>query len=166
MLLTPNGAVAPEWQDLARKLNEGDGIQWTGDPRLWLGIGVLKNTVTGKEGRRLEVWRDNEDGTTALVGHWLPAEQIRVCYDLARMRVEAPGHVDVITRIDAHNDAKEKADTQTYLDTMGPAYEHAARLFHERTEGKNRFFVDGTRDTDIGRSDPGTSEKTAEAPKT
>lgn len=142
MLHTPSGVVAPEWQDLATKLVNGDGLGWSGDDRLWLGIGVLE--ARGKPtGRRLEVWRSNEDGTDSLIGHWLLSEQMRVCYDLARMRAEAPGHVDVITSIDRANAELEAKQSADFLDVMGPVVDHAARLYHDTTGPRNTFYMNG-----------------------
>jgi hypothetical protein len=146
MLQTPYGYIAPEWQDLARKLVEGDGINWTGDPRLDLRIGVLTNRKTGKEGRRLEVWRSNEDGSESLVGHWLPREQAHVCYDLARMRPERPGHVSILDVIDKHNAELEAKASADFIDAMLPAAEHAARLFHDQNNPRNTFYMNGPGD--------------------
>lgn len=143
-LYTPNGGiVAPEWQDLERKIREGDGLVWTGDPRLWLGIGVLENRATGKTGRRLEVWRDNEDGTTTLVAHWLPSEQHRVLYDLAMMRIDRPGFVSAEERIDAHNAKLEAEADFKAQEEMIETLDHAIRLHHDRTQPRNKFFLGG-----------------------
>jgi hypothetical protein len=137
----PEGTAYPEYQDLDRRLREGDGIHWSGDPRLWLGVGVLENRVTGKTGRRLEVWRDNEDGSTTLIAHWLPAEQYRILYDLAGMRADAPGHVDVLDKIDTHNEAVEKANSQAHQEAIYQTLEHAVELHVERNEGKIKHFI-------------------------
>lgn len=145
MLHTPNGVIAPEYEDLERKIQRGDGILWTGDPRLWLGIGILRNRVTGKEGRRLEVWRDNEDGSTTLVAHWRPEEQYRILYDLANMRTDRPGHIAVTDRIDAHNDAIEKRNSEIAQEAMLQTLDHALRLDHDRKNPRNRFFMHGER---------------------
>lgn len=140
----PNGSVtAPEWSDLDKKLRTGDGLMWTGDPRLWLGIGVLENKVTRKTGRRLEVWRDNEDGTTSMIGHWLPTEQYRVLYDLANMRADRPNAVSVEDRIDKHNDALEKAATEKATEATIEMLDHAIRLEHDRNNPRQKFFLNG-----------------------
>lgn len=142
MLHTPSGVVAPEWTDLAKKLADGDGLGWPGDPRLWLGVGVLE--ARGKPtGRRLEVWRTNEDGTDSLIGHWLLSEQMRVCYDLARMRAEAPGHVDTITAIDKANDELEARQSADFMDVMAPMVDHAARLYADTNGPRQTFYMGG-----------------------
>lgn len=145
-LYTPDGgAVAPEWADLAKKVTDGDGLGWRGDPDLWLGIGVVVNPRTGKTGRRLEVWRDNTDGSTTMIAHWLPTEQHMVCYDLAKMRVDAPGHVSVVDRIDQHNDALEKAASDAAVESMMETLDHAIRVDHDRNNPRNQFFMNGDR---------------------
>lgn len=146
MLHLPGGdVVAPEWQDLERKVREGDGLVWTGDPRLWLGIGVLENRFTHKVGRRLEVWRDNEDGSTSLVAHWLLSESHRVLFDLANMRIDRPGFVSTEARIDAHNDALEKAASEKVQEEMFETLDHAIRLDHDKNNPRNRFYLHGNR---------------------
>lgn len=145
-IYTPDGgAVAPEYTELVRQIQQGDGMGWPGDPRMWLGIGVLENRRTGKVGRRLEVWRTNEDGSETLVAHWLLAEQHRVIYDLARMRADAPGHVPVEDVIDAHNAAMEKKASDKAQDEMLETLDHALRLDHDRNNPRNKFFMHGDR---------------------
>lgn len=135
------GAIPAEWEALADKLYEGDGTGWTGDPRLWLGVGVIGDPRSSRSGKRLEVWRDNEDGSTTLIGHWKPDEVNRVCYDLARMRVEAPGHESVEARIDAHNDALEAKNSAAFQDVYGEMLEYSARLHHDLNNPRNRFYT-------------------------
>jgi hypothetical protein len=142
MLHLPDGdVVAPEYQELVRQLHQGDGLAWPGDPRLGLSIGVLHDRKANRTGRRLEVWRYNEDGSETMVAHWHLSEQHRVIYDLTRMRVDSPGHQSVLDGIDKHNDAMEQKALQQYRDSVGEATEHAARLYHDRNEPKNRFFM-------------------------
>lgn len=144
VLYTPDGgAVAPEYAELVRQIQQGDGMAWPGDPRMYLAIGVLENKVTGKRGRRLEVWRVNEDGSETMIAHWLPAEQHRVIYDLTRMRVESPGHEDVLDRIDRHNKAKQDALDAAARDSMMETLDHAIRLHHDRNNPRNKFFLGG-----------------------
>lgn len=146
MLHLPDGnVVAPEWQDLERKIREGDGLVWTGDPRLWLGIGVLENKFTHKVGRRLEVWRDNEDGSTTLVAHWLLSEAHRVLFDLANMRIDRPGYVSVEDKIDAHNATLEKAASEAVVEEMYEVLDHAIRIDHDKNQPRNRFYMHGNR---------------------
>lgn len=143
-IYTPDGgAVAPEYADLVRQIQQGDGMGWPGDPRMYLAIGILENRRTGKRGRRLEVWRLNEDGSETMVAHWLPAEQNRVIYDLARMRVDSPGHVDVQDVIDKHNEAKQAALDAAARDQMMEVLDHALRLDHDRNNPRNKFFMGG-----------------------
>jgi hypothetical protein len=143
MLYTPNGGVhAPEWADLDRRLREGDGIAWSGDPRLYLSIGTMINRATGAIGRRLEVYRDNEDGSTSLVGHWLPKEQFRVLFDLAQMRVDRPGGADVQDRIDTHNEAQAAAASAKHVEATTELLDYAVRLHVEREHGKHKHFID------------------------
>lgn len=146
-LSIPNGHhIAPEWKDLATKLVNGDGLGFSGDPRLDLRIGIMEKKLYGRTiatGRRLEVWRRNEDGSEGMVGHWLPTEQHRVCYDLARMRPDSPGFESVETRIDRHNAKVEKASSDRFVAAASEMLEHAARLDHDRNQPRNRFYMAG-----------------------
>jgi hypothetical protein len=155
-LFGPNGdvLVAPEWRDLAAKITKGDGLGWTGDERMYLQVGELHRS-DGKIGRRLEVWRFNEDGSENMVAHWLPSEQHMVTYELARMRVDAPGHENVIDRIDAHNDALEAEHSRRYRDNMGALLEHAIHLNHDRSsEPKTTFYGMGHADKPLNVKQP------------
>lgn len=144
----PDGNVhAPEHQDLAKQITYGDGVAWTGDPRLWLGLGVVTERVSGRTMTRLEVWRHNEDGSDALIGHWHPSEAGRVCADLAEMRLGRPGAVDVCDRIDAHNDRLEAAASAAREDALAVKLERAAYvLMRAQGNARNRFAVNGRRD--------------------
>lgn len=146
MLYGPHGdmLVTSEWEDLGKRITHGDGIFWAGDPRLYLGIGVVTaRDEFGNErrARRLEVWRWNEDGSDTLVGHWRMDEAFRITKDLAEMRVDSPGHVSVIDRIDKHNEALEKKASDEFRDAMGALLEHAAKLHHDLNEPKNTFYM-------------------------
>lgn len=147
MLRLPDGniSMSADWEDLDRKLRDGDGLNWTGDPRLWLGIGTVKDRRTKRVvGHRLEVWRDNEDGSTSIIGTWHPGELYRVLYDLAPMRLGAPGVTSVIDRIDAANEEFEKQRSQEFLDNMAPQVEKMAYdLMLAQGHAKNTFAVDG-----------------------
>jgi hypothetical protein len=141
MIHIPGSAVDAEWQDLAQKLSYGDGLNWPGDPDLWLGIGVIEDKRNRRTGKRLEVWRSCEDGTDQLVGHWHPAEQFRVLYDLCQMRAEAPGHVDVATRLEKSDAAAEEAAAQLWRENQFQALEHAAWLHVKAHEPANRHAI-------------------------
>lgn len=143
-LYLPDGdIVAPEYVDLDAKLKKGDGIHWAGDPRLWIQIGVLTDKVTRREGRRIEVWRYNEDGSNAMIGHWLPSEQHRIIFDIARMRVDSPRHQDVTEAIDQANKAQEAKLSQASVESMYETLDHAIRLHHDRNNPRNKFFMNG-----------------------
>jgi hypothetical protein len=144
MLYTPDGGVTdPEWRELDRRLREGDGIHWAGDPRLWLGIGTVVEQPTGRTARRLEVWRDNEDGSTTMVAHWHPSEQFRVMADLAEMRADAPGHISVENRIDRHNDELQRKHDAAVREQMIEQLDHAIRLHVDRNNPRTKFFLGG-----------------------
>lgn len=137
-----NGSLlsTSDYEGLEKKIINGDGFGWPGDDRMWLGVGVIEDRATGKTGRRLEVWRHNEDGTDTIIGHWLPREQHMICYELAQMRADSPGHVPVVERIDAHNKKIEDQRSREYRDHMGALLEHAAHLAHDLNEPKNKFY--------------------------
>ena len=159
-LLGVNGdvLVAPEWRELAGKITGGDGYGWPGDDRMYLQIGELHRS-DGKVGRRLEVWRLNEDGSDTMVAHWLPSEQHMVCWELARMRVDSPGHEDVVDRIDAHNDAHEAEISRRYRDGMGALLDHALHLAHDTSgEAKNTFYGMGHQDKPLNVMRPESPE--------
>lgn len=142
MLYLPDGNVtAPEWSDLARRISEGDGVTWGGDPSLWLGLGVVKRG--GKiVGRRLEVWRRTEEGQDVLIGSWHPTEQYRICHDLAQMRVGRPGAISVEDRIDAHNAKLEAAADAKRRDQMALATERLAyAMMRRQGHARNRFGI-------------------------
>lgn len=149
MLYGPAGDVAsaPEWRDLARKLVEGDGLGWPGDPRLYLQVLVATETdsTTGRKrtGRLLEVRRENEDGSDTPIGHWRPDEQMRVCYDLAQMRLESPGHVSAVEAIDQHNDRLQEEASEEARGKLFEVLEHALKLHHDRHNPRNTFFMNG-----------------------
>lgn len=133
-------ASYPEFTDLADRVTNGDGTGWAGDQRLWLGIGVAKHQ--GKTGHRLEVWRYCEDGTDQLIGTWHPSEQYRVCYDLAQMRLDAPGRQATIDRIDAHNDRLEQENMEPWREYMAEKVERLAyQLMRKQGNARNRFAV-------------------------
>jgi hypothetical protein len=146
-VLLPNsdaGWLRADAADLDRKLREGDGIQWSGDPSLYLGQGLVEETRGGRPtgkivARRWEVWRYCEDGVERLIGHWRMEDFDRICYDLARMRAEAPGHEDVIDAIERHEKEAEERVWQPYRESMGEMMEHMTKLWHDRNNPRNTF---------------------------
>jgi len=159
---TSAGMLHSDNDTLVKLLQNGDGMGWPGDPRMYLAIGVMekKNRSTGKivdTGRRYEVWRFNEDGTDTIVGHWHLNERDMIIWDLTRMRSESPGHVDTDLAVDLHNDKLEKDIEDKIIDAKGEMLEHALKLNHDITEGRNVFRgMPGTRDepkvaTDAGK---------------
>jgi hypothetical protein len=146
-LLLPNndfGWVRADAADLDRKLREGDGIHWSGDPDLDLRQGVVEETKSGRPtgkivARRWEVWRHCEDGIDRMIGHWRMEEFDRILFDLAAMRAESPGHVDVIDSIDAKNEANDNAIWEPWRQAQGEMLEHMAKLYHDRNNPRNVF---------------------------
>ena len=135
---------------LDRQLRDGDGIIWTGDPRLELRMGILEETrsgrKTGRVARRYEVWRNMEDGSEQRIGHWTMAEMHMILHDVARMRAGAEGKIDgVEARIDKANAAIEKEQSAIYRDRMGEMLDHAARLNHDLAEGRKSHYMDDIR---------------------
>lgn len=145
--------------DLDRKLRDGDGIHWAGDPRLDLREGViesqkyqyvpdLKRHVQAGEiiARRWEVWRVCEDGVERLLAHWLPVEFDRILFDIAMMRMDSPAHVDVVDQIEAANTENEKKVWTPYRESQLTMLDHLVRLKVEREEGKHIFHQVGGSD--------------------
>ena len=124
-LYLPDGSlhIGTEYDDLAKRITYGDGVGWSGDPRLYLQVGVMeaRDPVTGytRTGRRLEVWRWNEDGSETMVGHWRPDEQFQILKDLAEMKAGAEARTSVEARIDAHNKTLEDKASAQFRDSMG-----------------------------------------------
>lgn len=135
-----------DWEDLAKKIVDGDGYGWPGDPRMRLEIGVLKDTHTGKEGHRLEVWRHNEDGSDTRIAHWLPREQHMICWELARMRVDSPAHETAEERIDRHNKVLEAEASRQFAESYGAMLEHGSALFHDLEHGRRQHSLAGLKD--------------------
>lgn len=143
MLYDASGGIAStaDLEPLAKLIVEGDGLGWPGDPRMELRIGILTHKPTGRTGKRLEVHRNNEDGSVTLVSHWLPSEQHRILFDLSRMRLDSPGHVDTLDIIDKHNEKKEAEASDQFRDSYGEMLDHFYRLNHDLTQPKNRFYL-------------------------
>jgi hypothetical protein len=146
-LLTPNqdfGWVRADAADLDRKLREGDGIHWTGDPRLELRQGVIEEMRWGRPtgkivARRWEVWRHCEDGTDQMIGHWRMEEFDRILLDLALMRADAPGHEFIADVLDRKDAEQEKKVWGKWRESQGAMLEHLAKLYHDTHEPKNVF---------------------------
>lgn len=148
---------APE---LDRKLREGDGLGFPGDPRLWLAEGVVesrKRQQHPKTGawlwpgdiiaRRWEVWRSCEDGIDRLIFHCPEEEFDAILFHLAPMRLDAPNRVSSEDAIDAHNAEIEDKNSREAKDVIGEATEHLAKLVHDRTQPRNVFRgIPGLRD--------------------
>lgn len=141
-----------------RKLREGDGLMWPGDPALELHMGILTAKRTGfhpqvrrhvRKGeviaRRYEVWSTNFPD--APIAHWTLEEYDRIIFDMARMRLDSPGHVDTGLAVDANNDKVIEAAQNDYAEHYMEGAEHLGKLIHDRTQPKNVF-----------RQMPGTGE--------
>lgn len=166
--LSNGGFMHADAGELARKLQQGDGILWPGDPRLELGMETLAApksmwfTPFGRRvhkgeilARRYVVIRHNEDGSSEPIGHWRLEDFDRIIMDIAPLRLDAPGHVDALTAIDAHNDALEKTNDEIAVGVMMEDNEHRLKLWADTTQGKTMFRqVGGMRDnTTADKSD-------------
>jgi len=146
---TAAGMVHSDVDALVGLIQNGDGMGWPGDPRMYVTIGVLSQTKNGRvrTGRRYEVRRWNEDGSIALIGHWRLDEKDKIIFELSRMRMDSPGHVDTLAEIDKTNAAIEQKATDVYMDSQGEMLSHAASIVAETEYGKNTFRqMPGTRD--------------------
>lgn len=145
------GMIHSDTDDLVRLIQQGDGMGWPGDPRMYLAIGVLTRKKRGqtKQGRRYEVWRYCEDGEDRMIAHWRLEERDRIIFDLARMRLDAPGHIDSSDAIDANNAAIERAAEEQAQAKIGEWMEHGAKLLHDLTNPRNVFRgMPGQRDAE------------------
>lgn len=138
--------------EVDRQLREGNGMNWPGDPRLSLSMGTLEaprtmwsnrlNRIVRKGeilARRYEVWRHCEDGEDRIIKTYRLEEIDRIIFDLAPLRLDAPGHIDAIAEIDKHNEAKEKAVMDQLHESLMEGFEHALKLHHDTNEPKNVF---------------------------
>lgn len=127
----PDGSASyPEYEDLAERIVNGDGVLWQGDPYMSLHIGVVTNARNGRVvGHRLEVHRWCEDGEVRRIGSWHPSEQYRIPMDLARMRADQPGGSKIIAEIDAHNAKIEAEAEQREFDAKANMLERLAYEF-------------------------------------
>lgn len=148
MIYTPDGPTFPEYEDLAERIQAGDGILWAGDPWMSLSVGVV---TRGRRvvGHRLEVHRWCEDGEVRRIGTWHPSEAWQIPADLAKMRADRPGGGDVLARIDAHNDRMEREAEAAMADEMAQQVERDAyRLVRAQGHARTTFQVDGLRDAE------------------
>src|SRR5258706_14006893 len=132
------GYVRADDEDLDRKLREGDGLAWAGDPSLELRYGILsaprrmQHPVSHRwinrgdmVAKRYEVWRHTENGEDVIIGHWTLEEYDRILFDITMMRAGAIGKApDVEQRIDAHNAEIEKKASADFRDHYGPMLDH------------------------------------------
>lgn len=154
-LYTPGpdgGFLHADAADLAWKLQNGDGLTFSGDPRLELRVGILEEKATGRIARRYEVWRTMEDGREERLGHWRLDEFHSILPDLVIMRAGAEGKVkSVDARLAEADRAMEKQKSQEFRDAYGPMIEHALALRRDLGEGRNTHYqVGGTRDEPKG----------------
>lgn len=138
--------------ELQKVLNNGDGISWPGDPNLSIHQGVLKDPKGKIVARRWEVWRACEDGKSRIIGHWRMEEYDRIVWDLTRMRLDSPGHVDTVAAIEKQNDEKEARESAKLRDKMGEMHDHFIRLVVDRSGPKNHF-------EQVGKALPDTSSE-------
>lgn len=154
------GFVHADAAETDRKLREGDGILWPGDPSLELRMGILTAKTTGYHkqckrhvtkgeviARRYEVWTHTPDGSDERIATWTLEEYDRIILDMAGLRLDSPGHVDTGTKVDTNNEKVEAAAGRDYAEHMGEAAEHLGKLQHDRTQPRNVFRgMPGSRD--------------------
>ena len=158
------GFVHAEAPELERKLQQGDGMGWPGDPELFLCMqtmaapitGWFKHPVSGREihvtkgdilARRYAVMRHCEDGTLQEIGHWRLEDFDRILMDITPLRLDAPNREATIDRIDRENAEAERDQDRAVQDAMGAALEYTLKLEHDITQGRNVFRgMPGTRD--------------------
>lgn len=145
--LPGGGVVAPEFYELADRIQNGDGV-WGGDPDLELRMGVVVHKATGKQARRLEVWRVLSDGSEARIGHWRMDEAFRIPLDLAQMRGAVTGRIeDAATRIDKHNAEIEAAASRKRQDAMAEKLsKDAYALVRSQGHARTSFSVPGRKE--------------------
>lgn len=144
------GYVRADDKELDRKLREGDGVGWSGDPRLELRYGVLtapkrmQHPATGRwlnrgdlVAKRYEVWDAVDE---QMIGHWTVEEFDRILFDVSRMKAGAMGRIDgVEARIDKHNAKMDKDANDRFRDAYGSFAEHYLQLWHDRNNPKKTF---------------------------
>lgn len=160
------GLIRSEDKELERKLQQGDGLMWPGDPTLELRYGIasapcrMQHPVTGRWlnrgdqiAKRYEVWRHTEDGTDEPLGHWTIEEFDRILFDIVGMRASFEGkRPDVIERIDLANAKVEKANSDKFRDRYGEMLDHAKRLAHDISNPQTTFRQMGGSDDRADRN--------------
>lgn len=168
------GYMHGEAPELDRKLREGDGLAWRGDPRLELRMGIATakrsgpDSMTGKwkrrgdiVGRRYEVWRAMEDGGEQRIGHWRLEEFDRLLLDLATMDPRSPGHENLADRLEREERKIEKVKSDEFREAVAPMLEHQMRLAHDTTQPLVFFPQagwDGPAESMVTPADPSTAE--------
>lgn len=155
------GYIRADDKQLDRKLREGDGILWRGDPDLELRYGVLtapkrmQHPATGRwlnrgdlVAKRYEVWAVTPDGAEEMLGFWRIEEFDRILYDVVNMKAGFEGRMPTAEdRIDARNAQLEREQQSAFQDAYGQLLDHYYRLWHDRNNPKTTFRqVGGTRD--------------------
>lgn len=146
---TPAGFLHSDIDSLLKLIQDGDGMGWPGDPRMYIAIGVVRVPGIGTA-RRYEVWRLCEDGEDRFIGGWKLEEKDKIVFDLTRMRPDSPGFVSAADQMKEHN-AKLEAQAQAdYEDAAGEMMSHLSSIVSETNTGKNTF-----RQMPGRRDDPG-----------
>jgi hypothetical protein len=141
----PHGLIHADSREFENKLRYGDGVSWSGDPRLQLRVRVARRSTAGgaQTGQRYEVWRECEDGELRIIGHWRIEERDKILLDLAVMKaaIDRPNTVDSVTDvIDASNAAKEKAVEDNFVARNFDGMEHYVRLINDTTGPRTSHF--------------------------
>lgn len=107
------------------------------DRRLFLTIGRVVDRYTKRVvAEKVEVrWRA-DDGKEHFIGSWDPEETERIHYDIARLDQEATPADEQITRIEKHNEEKNKAVDDQYRETVLRMMDH---YMHAHREHKDFF---------------------------
>ncbi len=150
-LYVPNaqtGYAHAGMEELDRKLKQGDGLTWGGDPDLDLHMGVITDKRGNVVARRYEVWRFCEDGQERMLAHWRLEEFDRILLDIVMMKAGAEGKVaSAEVRIDTANAKLEKEQSDKFVEKNFDTLDHALRLAHDTTRAKNTFRgIPGQRD--------------------
>lgn len=162
------GYLHSEAAETARKLREGDGLVWRGDPTLELRMALLRASKAGyhavtkrhqKKGdivaRRYEVWRHTEAGEDVMIGHWRLDEFASILLDLVAMDVRTPDHTPLAARLDAADEAQRSKLSADFHEAAAPMFEHMLHLGHDLNNPRNVFRqVGGHRDAPLPEKSP------------
>jgi hypothetical protein len=134
-------------------INGKPELGWRGDPRLFLGIGVVTASKHGTDphtgnfyrkgdvvAHAYQVWRHNEDGTDKLVLQRRSDEWERIIPAMVGVDLNTPGRTDVMDDVIKENAAVEKANTDEWAGHYREQTEHLWRLVGERTYGRNTTY--------------------------